>query len=97
MTTLQSRASVATASGRRYIAQLCSHFAHKLMAAWDDEGGCIEFPFGTCRLEAVEERLDLEVQAASDDDLGRMEQVIARHLERFAFREPMAISWSRAA
>jgi hypothetical protein len=96
MATLQSRASVTTTSGRRYMAQLCSHFSHKLTAAWDDKGGCIEFPFGACRLKALDQSLDLEVQAASDDDLGRMEQVIARHLERFAFREPLAIAWSRA-
>jgi hypothetical protein len=93
---MQSRATVATASGARYMVQLCKHFAHKLPTSFDDESGVLEFPFGTCALKAAPETLDLTVEAASAEDLARMETVIASHLERFAFREPLEVAWARA-
>jgi hypothetical protein len=92
---MRSHASVATSSGTRYLVQLCKHFAHKLPTSFDDESGVLEFPFGTCALKAAPEALDLTVEAASAEDLSRMENVIASHLERFAFREPLAVEWSR--
>ncbi len=91
----QSRAKVATPLGRRYMVQLCKHFAHKLPASFDDQAGALEFPFGACALKAEADALELTVQAASEPDLERMEQVIARHLERFAHRETLEIAWER--
>ncbi len=90
-----STARVATGSGRRYMAQLCSHFAHKLPATFDDESGQLEFPFGACALRASPDVLELTVDAADDEALARMEDVVARHLQRFAFRDPLQVAWVR--
>ena len=95
MAQLKSTAAVRTNAGGRYMVQLCKHFSHKLPASFDEESGQLEFPFGACAMKAAPEALHLTVEAASGDDLDRMEQVIARHLERFAHREPLTIAWSR--
>ena len=94
---MQSSTDIATASGQRYLVQLCKHFSHRLPASWDDEGGCIEFPFGTCNLKAGPDALSVGVEAASEADLDRMEHVVLSHLQRFAFREELAAEWRRAS
>ena len=39
----------------------------------------------------------MRVGAASANDLASLEGVIGRHLERFAFRDPVTIAWTRLA
>jgi hypothetical protein len=95
MIQMTSVARVNTASPARYMGQLCKHFAHKIPASFDADSGRIAFPFGLCELATGEDLLVLCVSAASDEDLARMEDVIARHLLRFAFREPPEVVWKR--
>jgi hypothetical protein len=95
MSQLTSIARVATTSPARYMGQLCKHFVHKIPASYDAETGRIEFPFGLCELAVGPDLLVMSVSAADDESLGKMEDVIARHLERFAFREPPQITWKR--
>ena len=95
-----SVARVPLSAPRRYLGQLCKHFAHKIPASWADDFGTgrIAFPAGPCSLEADEAAglLVMRVEAANADDLARLEGVVARHLERFAFREPLTVTWTRA-
>ena len=92
---MRSTANVATDKAARYMSQLCKHFAHKIPATLDGAtGGRIEFPFGVCALAAEQAALHLSVEAENVQDLSRMEKVIADHLQRFAFREPVEVSWS---
>ncbi len=93
---MQSRADIATAAGQRYLVQICKHFSHKLPASWDEEGGRIAFTFGTCTLKASPEALSVEVDAANQPDLERMEHVVLSHLQRFAFREELTAAWTRS-
>lgn len=93
-------AKVEIVSPRRYLGQLCKHFAHKLPASYDElfAHGRIDFPMGPCILAADQEKgeLHLRVEAASDEDLSRLENVVASHLVRFAFRaEDMQVNWVR--
>lgn len=92
----QSKATVATASGRRYLGQLCKHFAHKIPTELDlDAGrGRIDFPFGACRLESDAAGLRLEAEAEDASALERVQQVIESHLLRFAFREDLSMTWA---
>ncbi|WP_374652525.1 DUF2218 domain-containing protein [Dongia sp.] len=92
-----SMARVATSSPSRYLGQLCKHFAHKVPVSHDTETGRIEFPFGLCELAAGKDMLALCVSAVDAEALSRMEDVIASHLTRFAFREPLEVVWSRNA
>ncbi|MDR3471378.1 MAG: DUF2218 domain-containing protein [Devosia sp.] len=94
---LSADARVATTSARRYLGQLCKHFQHKLPATYDElyRHGRIEFPIGVCELEAADEgALTMRVFATSAADLDKLQEVVARHLERFAFRETLNLTWT---
>jgi hypothetical protein len=83
----------------RCLQQLCKHFGHKLPAEFDARHGRVEFPGGPCELDAGAEAgiLHLRVTARDEEGLARLEDVVGRHLERFAFREKPEIRWTRAA
>jgi Uncharacterized protein conserved in bacteria (DUF2218) len=49
-------AFVDTSRPQRYIKQLVSHFGNKVSTKLTDEGGSLEFDFGTCDLGAAGER-----------------------------------------
>lgn len=98
MTTFTSRAHVATATPERYVVRLCKHFAHKTDATWEGGRGRVGFPFGTCTLAAEDGALALTATAGDADALARLEDVVGRHLLRFAEgREALSVSWSPAA
>ncbi len=99
---MSSEARVSIASPRRYLGQLCKHFGHKMPATYAEDygSGRIEFPdLGVCTLEAADAGGLLVMQAAAgtEDELARLEAVVARHLERFAFRDPLTVTWQRNA
>ena len=83
--TMTATARVPLSAPRRYLGQLCKHFAHKIEANWaeDYSSGHIAFPMGPCDLTADEAagELLMQVSAAGEGDLSRLEGVVARHLE----------------
>ncbi|WP_319529988.1 DUF2218 domain-containing protein [uncultured Cohaesibacter sp.] len=92
-----THSSVSTISSDRasgYLQQLCKHFGHKIETRFTPEEGEIIFPFGRCDLTAVDRDLTMKAQAESEEDLKKLENVIASHLERFAFKEELKISWT---
>jgi hypothetical protein len=95
MTQVQSRAFVATDTPARYIGRLCKHFAHKVPVEFDERQGRVEFEFGLALLQAEDGGLSLRVQAANDDDLEKLEHVVASHFERFAWQEALALDWQK--
>jgi len=92
-----SEAHVVTALAQRYMTQLCKHFEHRLAVNYDAAAGQIAFPTGLCRLAVGANVLVLHAEAADAGSLDQLESVVARHLERFAFRDQPAIVWHRAA
>lgn len=92
-----SEARVPTAIPRRYLAQLCKHFQHRLPVFLDETAGCIAFSGGTCALRADSDSLVMRIDAADEPALAQLEDVVARHLLRFAFREPPNVRWVRVA
>lgn len=97
MDRLVSEARVETTMSRRYLAQLCKHFQHKLPVSLTEVDGRIEFPAGVCKLNADADALFLRVEANDEAGLARLEEVVASHLERFAFRDKPEVCWQRAA
>ena len=93
----ESVATVATPNAKKYLVQLCKHFQHKLPASWGDDVGQIAFSIGECRLSATDHHLDITADAPDSENLSQLEDVIARHLVRFAFREALTIDWRREA
>jgi hypothetical protein len=90
---LRSEALVETPDAARYLGQLCKHFQHKLPVSLSAEEGRIEFPMGECRVHASPGQLRLAVAATDAEELARLQDVVARHLLRFAFRAPPTIEW----
>lgn len=91
-----AEARVPTASASRYLQQLCKHFQHRVPVELDERHGRIAFPSGTCELDADDTTLTLRAAASGQSALEELEGVVARHLERFAFRETLRIDWVRA-
>ncbi len=79
-----------------YLQQLCKHFGHKVPVHFDPQSGLIELPFERCDLAAEGDRLNRTVKAASQPELSKVRDVIASHLERFAFRENPNVVWEAA-
>ena len=94
MATSHGRAE--TSHARRYLTQLCKHWSHRFEVRFDDTTGEVALPSGSCRLKAEPDRLQIELHTVEADPLDRMEEVVAEHLKRFAFREPFEVVWTRA-
>ena len=93
--TMTSTAEVATPQAARYLTQLCKHFGHRRPVTHDDAAGLIAFDAGDCRLRAEAGTLTVSVEAADEPKLAQLEDVVARHLVRFAFREDVQVNWRR--
>jgi hypothetical protein len=90
----QAMASVPTASGSRYLQQLCKHWGHKFEVSFTPEQGTIRFPEATATLTATPDALAVRIEAADPAVVERMKGVVASHLDRFAFREaPLPFDW----
>ncbi|MCB1361048.1 MAG: DUF2218 domain-containing protein [Rhodobacter sp.] len=89
-----STAILTTPNASRYLQQLCKHFAHKLPTEFTPEAGFIDFSMGRCTLAAQGETLTLTATAPDAESRARLEDVVARHLVRFAFREDLSITWT---
>ena len=97
-------ANVPTTSGSKYLQQLCKHWAHNLEVSFTPEQGKVTFPKdargadhpgdGLVTFTAAEASLGVRVDATSEGQLDGLKGAVARHLDRFAFREaPLAFDW----
>ena len=104
MADFSSTASVPTASASRYLQQMCKHWTHNLAVEFTPEHGTVVFPRdargadhpgdGLLTLDAGAEALQVRIDATSSDQLEGLKGAVARHLDRFAFREaPLAFDW----
>lgn len=94
---MESHARVATEKAARYMIQLAKHWSHKFEVRYDDTSAYFPLPLGTCRMSAHRDGLDITVEAADLEALSALEDVVARHLDRFAFREgELKYGWTRA-
>lgn len=91
---LRTQARVPTPSANRYAKQLCSHFSHRVKAEWSPPTGFIEFPRGgTCHLQADTDGLLLIAEATVPELLDRIQVTVGGHLERFARRDGLEVTW----
>ncbi|HEX7853312.1 MAG TPA: DUF2218 domain-containing protein [Sphingobium sp.] len=93
----RSIAVIETDKASRYLQQLAKHFAHKLPVTFTPETGDIPFSIGNCHMDAEEGRLILSLTAPKAEELPQLQDVVERHLVRFAFREAeLAVEWQAA-
>jgi hypothetical protein len=88
-----STAHVPTDAAPRYVKQLVSHLGRKVPVT---DGERLEFGFGTGLVRAESTGVVLEATAADDEALGRVEDVLGRHLERFGQRGRLTVTWARS-
>jgi len=99
-----SHAAVPTASGNRYLQQLCKHWAHDLAVEFTPDHGTVVFPKDArgadhpgdalVTLDARADALDVRIDATSPAQRDGLKVAVARHLDRFAFREaPLTFEW----
>jgi uncharacterized protein len=89
-------ARVPTASGARYLQQLCKHWSHKLDVQLSDNEGIVRFPGAVATMTADSDALTVKVEAEDDEMLQRMKGVVASHIDRFAFKEaPLPFEWQK--
>jgi hypothetical protein len=94
---MKSSTTLLTPNGRKYMIQLCKHFGHRVPATYGERDGEIVFEAGKVGLRAAPVTLMLWADAPEASGLERLEQVVERHLKRFAFREPeLSFDWRRA-
>lgn len=90
-----AKARIPTASGAKYLQQLCKHWDHKLAVDLSDNKGIVWFPSAVATIEADANALLVTIEAQEKETVERMKDVVASHLDRFAFREaPLAFDWS---
>ncbi|WP_119681618.1 DUF2218 domain-containing protein [Indioceanicola profundi] len=101
---LNSTARVPTANGSRYLQQLCKHWSHNLTVEFTPDAGTVVFPRDArgadwpgdaiLTLQAHEDVLECRLEASADGQLAALKDAVARHLDRFAFREaPLQFNW----
>jgi caffeoyl-CoA O-methyltransferase len=86
-------AFVVTSRPQRYIKQLVSHFSNKVKTELTDEGGRLQFDFGTCDLKAAPTGIEMIGTAADAAQLETLKDVVARHLIRFGSNDELTVAW----
>ena len=102
--TYSATAHVPTKSGSRYLQQLCKHWAHNMAVEFTPEQGTVTFPRnargadwpadGLVTMIAHADTLECRIDASIEGQREGLKGALARHLDRFAFREaPLAFAW----
>ena len=105
--TVSSSAEVPTGSASRYLQQLCKHWAHNLDVEFDAAQGKVRFPKDNrggnwpddaiVTFTAQPQSLCCRIDASAEGQLEGLKGAVARHLDRFAFREaPLSFEWHDA-
>ena len=90
-----SQAGVPTANASRYLQQLCKHWSHKFETQFDERAGTISFDADRrVALTADDAMLTMRLTTPDAETNVRMQNVVAEHLKRFAFREELVVDWT---
>ena len=98
-------ARVPTTSASKYLQQTCKHWEHNLAVSFTPEHGTIVFPKdargadhpgdATVTFDAQADVLEVRIDATSPEQLNGLKGAVARHVDRFAFREAqLAYDWA---
>ncbi|WP_159976009.1 MULTISPECIES: DUF2218 domain-containing protein [unclassified Novosphingobium] len=88
-------ANVKTASGGKYVKQLCNHWSHKLETQVEGDTGTVTFPTAVATMAADDSGIAIAITGADSDEVEKLTGVVANHIDRFAFREaPLTYEWS---
>lgn len=99
---LIAEAHVETERASPYLVQFCRHAneeaqAHPEMQAhveWSDDRGAVDFGWGRCTLRADPGVLALSAEAPDEENLQRVEHLVAEHVERFGIGDHLTVTWA---
>lgn len=94
MMTLNAEARIPTDKAEKYLKWLCGHFKIKVPVEYDKRHGSVQFPFGECTMDAQQDILLLRVTADDPDSFARLKEVVGGHLERFAHKDSVHVTWT---
>ncbi|WP_375211258.1 DUF2218 domain-containing protein [Hyphococcus sp.] len=105
--TVSASAFVKTENASKYLQQLCKHGSHNLAVIFDAPRGRVVCPKdargaswpgdAVTTFTANDEGLECRIDATAAEQLEGLEGAVARHLDRFAFREaPLTFDWRAA-
>ncbi|WP_232493821.1 DUF2218 domain-containing protein [Novosphingobium kaempferiae] len=88
-------ATVKTQNGGKYVRQLCKHWSHKLETQVEGDVGTVRFPNAVTTMAADGEGIAIAISGESREEVEQLTGVVARHIDRFAFREePLVYEWA---
>lgn len=94
---MDAQSTFQTRHASRHLNALCLHFGRQIDAECDAQSGWVQFPFGRCEMVADADALVFLAQAEEAEQLDRVIEVMASHLDRFAFRETPDLIWEARA
>ena len=62
---------------------------------WSQTGGVVDFGRGRCTMRASGNLLTLRAEAADEESLQLVQDLVTRDIERFGSREHLKVSWHR--
>jgi NAD(P)H dehydrogenase (quinone) len=89
-----SVADVAIENPGRWRKQLGSHLGHKIEVRSDDTSSTFDFDGGFGTVSDTAAGLQLNAEAATADTLATIKDVLGRHLERFAQKLDITVTWT---
>ncbi|NPD15714.1 DUF2218 domain-containing protein [Xinfangfangia sp. D13-10-4-6] len=84
---MTSSARFETASGSKYLQQLCKHFAHKIEVEFDAHQGRAVLGPGPMEISADETGLSVRVSGEDVRSIIEARYIVDKHLVTFAFRD----------
>lgn len=60
---------------------------------WSDTYGTVSLPWGRCAMQATPTTLTVQVEAVDEENLRRLQDLVAGHVERFGRREQLKVTW----
>ncbi|MHA4837376.1 DUF2218 domain-containing protein [Sphingopyxis sp. MSC1_008] len=105
--TVSATAKAPTAHANKYLQQLCKHWQHNLVVEFTPDHGTVTFPKDArgadwpgdalATFDAGPDALSVRIDASVGEQLEGLKGAVARHLDRFAFREaPLTFDWQAA-
>jgi len=85
--------TIETAFARKYLQQLCKHFAHKVAVEYSPDEGRVLFPPGRCLMNADDTTLSFHCRSDDERGIPVMQSILDKHLVKFAWREELDYQW----
>ena len=94
---ITSTAEVLTDRAERFAKQLVTHLGRKVEWVTDEGVSTASFGAASARISPGDGVLVLTASGGSVQEVTQIEDALARHLHKFAFRHPVEIAWTRKA